>query len=141
MATRTYNPSLVVVSFSGVPITGFAKGTFITVERNEDTYSLMVGAGGEASRKQSLNRSGKITLTLMATSQANDVLSAFAVSDELSGNAVLPFFMKEVNGTTLVAAQSAWIMKMPKVERADDISTVEWVFEAEAIEILAGGLL
>lgn len=139
--TRTYNPFLVNFSFTGIPITGFAPDTFITVERNEDAFTLVVGAGGEAARSQSRNRSGTVTLTLLATSQSNDVLSAIANADEQTGIGVGTAFVKEINGTTLVSAQSAWIKKMPNVERGAEVSNVEWVLECEALDTFIGGLI
>lgn len=141
MTTRTYDPALVNISFSGLPLGGFAPDTFLQVERNEDGFTLMVGAGGEAARSQSRNRSGRVTLTLLATSQTNDVLSAIANADELGGTGVGALFIKEFNGTTLVLAESAWIMKQPTIERGAEVTTVEWVFECEELTMFAGGLI
>lgn len=141
MATKTYDPAKVLVSFAGQVITGFAPDTFISAERNEDGFTLVVGAGGEATRSRSRNKSGTVTLTLMASSQSNDILSAVALADELSGTGVSPLFVKEFNGTTLVMAQNAWIKKLPTMERAKEAGTVEWVFECEAVDLLLGGLL
>lgn len=140
-ATKTFDPAKVLVSFAGQVITGFAPDTFISAERNEDGFTLVVGAGGEATRSQSRNKSGTVTLTLMASSQSNDILSAVALADELSGTGVSPLFIKEFNGTTVVMAQNAWIKKLPVMERAKEAGTVEWVFECEAVDLLLGGLL
>lgn len=141
MTTRTYDPALVNISFNGLPLGGFAPDTFLQVERNEDGFTLMVGAGGEAARSQSRNRSGRVTLTLLSTSQTNDILSAIANADELTGSGVGVLFIKEFNGTTLVLAESAWIMKQPTIERGAEVTTVEWVFECEELTMFAGGLI
>lgn len=141
MATKTYDPAKVLVSFAGQLITGIAPDTFISAERNEDGFTLVVGAGGEATRSQSRNRSGTVTLTLMASSQANDILSAQAAADELAGTGVAALFIKELNGTTRAMAASAWIKKLPTVERAREAGTVEWTFECEALDLTVGGLL
>lgn len=138
----TYDPSKVIFSFAGSIITGFADGTFITVERNEDAFTLAVGASGEYARAKNANKSGRVTVTLMASSQANDILSAIAKADELTGvgNGIL--FVKELNGTTLAMSRDAWVLKMPNIERAkDEISPVEWVFECAELEMFAGGIL
>lgn len=140
MTTRTYDPAAVLPSFLGGVLTGFADGTFISAERNEDGFTLMVGASGEAARAQSRNRSGKVTFTVMSTSQTNDFLSAIAAADELLGTGVGEFQMVELGGTTLLHASNAWISKLPKVERGKEISTVEWVIECEDLQIYAGGL-
>ena len=138
---NTYDPALVVPSFAGNKLGGFADGTFIEVERNEDGFTLAVGASGETVRAQSRNRSGRITFTVLQSSVTNDILSAMANDDELLGTGVGEFQLVEINGTTLVHAQNAWVMKAPKIERGKEISNVVWVLEADSIEIYAGGLL
>lgn len=141
MATATYDPSLNVFSFAGLNITGYAPATYISVERNEDAFTLVVGASGEATRSHNRNRSGTVTLTLMASSQSNDALTAIALADEIGGTGVSVLFLKEANGTTLVSASNAWVKKMPVVDRAKEAGTVEWVFECEDLNIFVGGLL
>jgi hypothetical protein len=137
----TYDPALVVASFAGIPISGFADGTFVAVERNNDSYTLMVGAGGEAARSRSRNSSGKVTFTLMATSPVNDLLSAVWHADELLGTGVGAVIVKDMQGTTLCVANNAWIMKPPKVEYGKEISTREWVIECESIYMSPGGVI
>lgn len=137
--STTYDPASIAASFAGVPLAGFADGTFVAVERNNDSFTLMVGAGGEAARSRSRNSSGKVTFTLMATSATNDLLSAIWRADELSGTGVGAFILKDLNGTTLCAANNAWIMKPPKIEFGKEISTREWVIEAESVYMKSGG--
>lgn len=141
MALKTYDPNKVLVTFAGNLLTGFAPDTFISLARNEDAFTLVVGAGGEATRSQNRNRSGTITVTLMATSQTNDILSVIATADELSGIGVAPFFITEFNGTTAAIAKTAWIKKMPTLERAKEAGTVEWVFETDCLQEFAGGII
>lgn len=138
---RTYDPAKVLPSFLGGILTGFADGTFIEAERNEDGFALVVGASGEAARAQSRNRSGRITFTVLSTSPTNDFLSAIAAADELLGTGVGEFQMIELGGSTLLHASNAWIMKQPKIERGKEVSNVEWVIECESLEVFAGGLL
>ena len=141
MTIHTYDPALVFPSLAGLVLSGFADGTFIEAERNEDGFALTVGASGEAARAQSRNRSGRVTFTVLATSQVNDALSALAAQDELLGTGVGVFHMTEGNGTTVLHAENAWIMKLPKVERNKEIATVGWAIECEDLEVFAGGLL
>lgn len=139
--STTYDPAYVVASFLGIPLSGYADGTFIAVERNTESFTLMVGAGGEAARARSRNSSGKITFTLLATSPVNDLLSAVWQADELSGAGVGPCFVKDVGGTTLCLANNAWIQKVPKIEYGKEVGTREWVLECESISIKVGGTL
>ena len=137
--STTYDPALVVASFAGIPISGYADGTFVSVERNNESYTLMVGAGGEAARSRSRNSSGKVTFTLMATSPVNDYRSAVWHADELLGTGVGSVIVKDMSGGTLCIANNAWVQKGPKVEYGKEISTREWTIEAESIYINAGG--
>lgn len=136
---RTYIPSEVKTTFRGVEITGYAEGTFIEVERDEDGFMKYVGSGGDVCRTQNLNRSGKVTITLMMSASSNDVLSASYDLDDRDGNAFGPFSMKDLNGTTRVHSAEAWISKLPKVERGKEHATVQWVLECADLEIVVGG--
>lgn len=135
---KTYNPKLVSVSFAGFPLSGFGD-TYISAERNTDAFTVVVGADGESSRVASADRSGKVTITLKQTSLSNDVLSALAVTDELSGLGTGALFIKDIGGTTLVEAQEAWIVKIPNVELGKDGAEREWVLECGQLNILVGG--
>lgn len=136
---RTYDPGSIVCSFLGIPIAGYADGTFVKAERNQDSYTLMVGAGGEAARARARNTSGRVTFTLMQSSPCNDLLSAAQQADELTGIGVGPLMIKDMNGTTLVMAGNAWIVKPPAVEFGKEITAREWVIECEALTIYSGG--
>lgn len=136
---KTYNPKRVAVSFAGRVLTGFADGTFISVERNEDTFTLAVGSDGEAARAASNNRSGRVTLTLMQTSASNDILSALAEADERSQLSTGPMMIKDASGRTVVLAAEAWIVKPAGAEFGREIGNREWIFETGDLSIFSGG--
>ena len=136
---KQYDPGLIAISFSGVQILGFMDGTFVTCERAEDAFALAVGAGGDTTRVRSRNRSGTVTVTLKAESPTNDTLSAIAKSDELFGDGVGTLMVKNINGTTIVEAESAWIKKLPNVEYGDAASGREWMFDCAELIMLVGG--
>lgn len=138
---KTYDPKNIIVTFDGILLTGFADGTFLTAERNTDAYTLVIGAGGEGARARSRDKSGIVTLTLIATALGNDLLSAVAAADELGAAGVGPLLVKDLFGTTLIAAQNGWIKKVPKVEFGKEVGSREWVIECEQLEIFAGGAL
>ena len=64
MAFNTYSPKDVLVVVGVVPITGYADGSFVEVDYNEEAYKLVIGADGEATRVKNANESGKITIKL-----------------------------------------------------------------------------
>lgn len=136
---RNYDPKQVILAVGGNVIIGYADGTYISAERNEDAFALVVGADGETARARSQDRSGVVTLTLMQTSPSNDALTAFAALDELSGTGVVSLMMKDMLGTTLVAAQNAWVRKFPAVEFGKELTTREWAIECDFLAVFAGG--
>lgn len=141
MATRTYDPKQVAFSYKGYTLSGYADGTFIEVEFDEDSFTKYIGASGEGARSRNANRAGKITVHLMSTSPDNDVLSAFEAADRLGSadGGTGPAFGKDVSGTSQFLARDAWIKKLPKVDFAKEISVRDWEFDATDLEVLAGG--
>lgn len=139
--SHTYDPKQVVCTFGNIILSGFADGTFITAERDEDAFSRKVGAAGEACWVRNNNRGGAVTFTTMQDSQTNDVLSTFAAADDLNGTGVQSFFMKDLTGTSLVHAGECRIKKMPKLERGKELAEVEWQLDCADLDIFLGGLL
>lgn len=137
---KTYDPRNVQIICGGVPISGFADGTFVSVASDEDLYNKTVGADGEVSRARSNNRAATVTLTLKQTSQSNDVLSAFAAADAASNGGVFPLMIKEIGtGSTLVFAQAAWIQAYPNVDYSKDIEDRAWVLACGTLDRFVGG--
>jgi len=140
MPLRTYDPKLVLISFGEVAITGFADGSFVSVDRDEDAFTKVVGAGGDVVRTRNRNRSGSVTVTLLHSAPENDLLSGIARLDETLGTGVRPVMVKEANGTTIIAAQNGWIRKLPTTEYAKESGTREWVLDVDALDSYVGGL-
>lgn len=136
---RQYDPSLVIVTVDGQDISGFADGTFVLTSRNNDLFTLTVGADGEATRAKSNDLSGRITVTLQQTSISNDILSALADADELSNQGSFPIQVKDASGTTLASAETAWITKKPDSSFGKETENREWVIEAACLEYFIGG--
>ncbi len=140
MSVKTFDPAALIVTFAGIPISGFAPGTFVSIEHRERDYSLIVGADGEGGRTKSNDKSGTVTVTLMQTAAANSALSAFrAVGLLTNGDDVAPMLVKDLLGATLVAAPTAWIQGAPAAAFALEAQTREWVLETDSAEIFIGG--
>jgi len=139
MSVKPYDPAEVTITFAGIIVEGYADGTFITAARNNPSFSLKVGASGEGARAKSNDRSGTVTLTLLQSSASNDLLSAQAALDEASGDGIGSLLIKDLSGTTLCSAETAWIQKPADVEYAKEISDRQWVLETDILNIFAGG--
>lgn len=139
MATRTYDPAQVFATFAGIPINGFAEGTFISASRDEDTFTKHTGAGGDVARTRNRNKGGKVSFTLMASSPTNDLLSAQAAADELAGTGAGALLVKDGNGSTVLAAPNAWISKPPAVEFGKELGDREWTIDCDELDMVIGG--
>lgn len=126
MAT-TYDPQKVIATFKGSRLTGFAPGTFITLKRNSDTFTLQVGSDGEVARSASADRSAECEIVLQQTSQSNDILSSAAELDELTKLGTGAFMLKDAGGTTLVSCPDAWVKKPTDIEFGNELSDRTWV--------------
>lgn len=138
MAMKVYDPGSIVMTLAAQPISGFAD-TFVSAEREENAYTKRTGADGEVARVRSRNRSGSVTITLMATSASNDILSALARLDEETGQGVGEFMMKDTLGRTLIAAPNAWVAKVAPVEFGKEIGDREWLIEVDVLDVFVGG--
>lgn len=139
MGVRTYDPANVLVLIGGIPMSGFADGTFVMVTRDEDAFTKVSGADGETSRAKSNNRSGELTLTLMQTSMSNDILSGFALLDEVSNAGIVPILVKEIGTLTILMSGEGWIRKFPDASYSKDIENREWVFDLASLNMFEGG--
>lgn len=136
---KNYDPGLVIVNIAGIPIAGYAEGTFVTAERNVDAFTLSKGAAGDGTRTRSRDKSGTVTVTIKAESPTNDALSALAAQDELLGTGVGALSITNLNSTTLVESPIAWIRKVSNLEHGDAASNREWVFECDELFMFVGG--
>ncbi len=139
MSLTNYHTDQVILIWNDIHINGFANDTFIEVERNEDGFTTYVGSLGDVCRTRNLNRTGKVTVTLMASAPVNDTLAALAQDDEDSGLDYAPIQLKDLNGNMRADGAEAWIVKRPKIERAKESGTIQWVFEVAVLNMREGG--
>jgi hypothetical protein len=66
-------------------------------------------------------------------------MSGIALLDDASNAGVLPFLMKDLNGTTLVTAENAWILKVPNVEYTRDATSRVWILQTNLLIVNLGG--
>lgn len=135
---KTYDPKAYSCILGGHIAEGFADGTFIRVERNNDTWQTKVGADGEGARAKSNDKSTRVTLTLMQTSLTNSYLSGLAKADELNNGGVIPFLLKDGNGDTVVEALTIWAVKPATIELGKEITNREWILETNDADIFVG---
>lgn len=136
---HTFDPKQLSVILGSKIITGFADGTFLTLERNEQAFTRKTGVDGETVRVKSNDKSGKATFVLLQSAQSNDDLSNIALADEAANTGVLPLTIKDVSGRTLASALTTWVQKFPNAEFAKEGAMRSWVIETDELLLFIGG--
>lgn len=135
-----YSPDLITLTWGGIAFAGYADGTFVTAERDEDAYTKKTGATGAVVRVRSLNHGGSVKVVLQQSSYTNDLLTAAYVTDQSFGSFLTqPLMLKDLNGTTLIHCANAWIKKLPSIEFGKDLSNREWTFDCANIDTFVVG--
>lgn len=130
----TYDPKQVKILLDGALISGYADGTFVNIEFNNDAYSLLVGADGESVRSKSNDRSAKITFTLLPTSRANAILDAFQKTDRLTNLGRFAISIVDMLTGTNFLAPAAWVVKDPGQDFQKEAQAKTWVCETASCE-------
>jgi hypothetical protein len=79
---KTYDPLNTTVIVGGVYLTGFSED-MVEIEKDEDNYSVKVGAQGDVVRTKVNNPLATMTVTLLSTSPQVSYLDRLAKSGKL----------------------------------------------------------
>jgi hypothetical protein len=139
-----YDPKKVILTYAGQQVNvGTAPGTHITAERANDLVQMHVGSDGEYVAAINRDASGTVTLTLMMSSQANDILQAQATLAETGAFGGAPLLLTDLNGRTVLFAKEAWVQKPAGVSYGQEGGDAdrEWVLVCGKMEWKVGGSL
>lgn len=140
---QTWDPTKFIITVGPHTVTGFAPDTFITAERNNDAYTLEIGADGLPTRIRNADRSGRFTIVLQKSSPTNTYLAAVAAVDEASGQGILPVQVKNngnLAGLAVASGQNCWIVKHAPLEGSKEMGTETWILETGVLNINAAGI-
>ncbi len=138
---KNYDPDQVTIAIAGIPIHGFADGSFCTITQEADAFSDVVGTDGEVTRSRTNDRRATCTVKLMQSSDSNDLLSALYNSDILgqNGAGVGAFLVRDRNGRALFTADACWVMKAPDVDFDRTATAREWTIRIAKLVRFDGG--
>ena len=139
VTVKTFDPKMVVITFGSIPISGYAEGTFVSVNRSGDAFAKRKGAGGDVERINKNQGDFDVTVTLLQTTPTNKELSAVLAADQVTNAGVFPLTIKDLLGETLFFAPQAWIRKDPEWEDGDDLNSRAWIFDTGIGSNLIGG--
>lgn len=141
----TYSPEdITIILFNDRfthQVVGTTEGEFITVTRTVPHAELVNGADGSNARVVRAIKNADITMTLMQTSETNDVLSRLLVEDEITrdGRDCFGVTIKDNVGRTVMSSPQAFIGTNPDVSFAETLSDTVWVIHAIHLEQHVGG--
>lgn len=139
MAVLTYDPKSVVITVGGIPMSGYADGTFLEITADTQQFTKVIGADGYATRVKSNDYGGVLTLTLSQSSPSNDALSALFNLDKLTSTGVVPILIKDLSGTTVLFSATGWIQQFPDIAFGNEINDRAWTFDLANLDIFVGG--
>lgn len=135
----TYDPAKVVVNVAGVNLEGL-EGT-INVERANDTFTKESDTKGNVTRIKSNDKSGFIEITLQKSSVSNGFLASIMVTDDTTGEGIVPVTIKDILSTELISSGYAWVRKPPAMPYGKELPKRVWTFDCAKLDMLPGGSL
>ena len=128
MTLKTYDPRQFDVIVAGRLMDGFGATSKVTIEPESAGFEDAVGVDGKVTRSRKHDRRATMTITLMQTSESNEILAALYEADRDAPNGEGVFSVRVVDkaGTSVFTGSKAWIMQDPNVELADTATEREW---------------
>jgi hypothetical protein len=136
---KNYSPLKINLIVGPQQITGYADGTFVEVDYDEDAFTKKIGADGKVTRIASANLSGSMTITLDQASDSNDYLSGLAAVDRTTGAGVVPVMLRDTGGNTLITGAEAWIRKIAGPAFSNKSEDRKWVIDIAELVLHTGG--
>lgn len=126
-----YDQSKVTVVVDGVFLTGFAEGTKVSAERNEDNIVPYVGADGTVTNAVSADETGTITIPLAISSPSISYLNRLANQKKPFPITVTDFNDNAVN----CSATQGYVSKPMFPEKGKEVTVVEFTIFCDDLTI------
>ena len=144
MATYSFlDVTATLAGSAGVVDLGYGSGSAkegITISLANARNAMLIGADGEGMHTLKADKSGTITVRLLATSSRNALLQSMydaqAASSSAWGNNMLTIRNAGNNETTV--CRGVAFQKQPDRTYAEEGQTIEWVFDAIKIDTITG---
>lgn len=123
-------------------ITGFADGTFISMDRLVPSSTPYQGVGGSAFGRVKRRVTGmNVTITLHQYSPSNTVLQQLQLADANTSNNdwVFSAMLRDPSGQTVASSNTAIIAAPPTVAFSSDTSTRDWQIYFFGSDLFIGG--
>lgn len=142
----TYVPEAVIVTLdlpNGMThvITGASDGEFLRISREQDSVNFRRGVKG-AMRTRWLHRDLNIEMTLLQTSQSNDVLTRLLAADEdaMDNSQLFGINITDKSGRSTHYSGQAFITTLPDQGFSTEGDSLTWtLYAVDAMSHVGGG--
>lgn len=138
MELANYCPEDINCLAFGIPLNGFAEGTFITISKDKVPYGATETADGMTARLFTNSQTYTIQLTFHRGSTSNDVLTKLWQLDEITQKAKFPLFIKDLSGTDLFFSTNTWIESLPNMVQSSTFDSRTWILRSSQAVINVG---
>jgi hypothetical protein len=143
MAVYSFIDNTLVAAGPGIAASLVGTGSSeegITIEMNGEKDTMTVGADGKVMHSLSADRSGKVTMRFLQTSDSNALLMA-AYDLQSAGSALWAkntITMTNSSSGDVTTCQDCAFAKKPTLTYSKDGTIREWVFNASSIDSVLG---
>jgi len=130
----TYNPREVVASWSGVELKGFAKDSFITIERTSDLV-VPGDTGGDGNPEISLSpdKTGTLSMDFQQGSNTSRQLGAAVAASDAGNPIVGDITIIDPSGSIFAQCKGALLMKSATITQGTELNSRVWEWWCEEI--------
>lgn len=119
----TYNPEKVQLVLGGYTVVGWNQ---ISIKRSVPVFKIVKGINGKHTRVKDPDTSALITVGVMQTSDANDVLSRTLELDSINGTGRIELTLKDGSGDSVFNSVEGFIIGYPEIVYSDQIAFNQW---------------
>lgn len=124
-----YSPKDVILTVGGYQLTGWQS---ITISRTVKGFTIIRGIRGKNTRVPNVDTSATITISLLQTSQGNDVLSYIHELDLEEGTGRIALMLKDNSGRSVFSSNEAYITGYPVTAFSGQFEYRNWELFAQS---------
>lgn len=123
---KTYAANQILIALGSHSVSGLADDSFVGIESNGDGIMKKVGCDGEVVRAVSPDKTYKVKIALLQTSDTNSFLQNQYDMDMANGEGMFSILIKDLKGGLLFSSDSAWVTRPAARSYGKDSNNREW---------------
>lgn len=133
------DPSELKLNIMGIQVTGFSKGTFITIRRSEPIFNQKKSLKGKVQLRKTVLGFYSFTFTLDNSVAANTWIHTIAkLQHEYGVSFPVPVLFRDKMGYSTFFCKAAYIEE-PETSHGDSVNQTEWTLICNDVSNVIGG--